>query len=127
MTPNLYEAQLLTGITIAGSDDAKRAARELARRGPRAVIVTGGHLDPDTGMEDITQDICYMEGRFYEIEGRRYPGEYHGTGCFFSSALASFLALGQTVMEAAMNAKKLTTDAIRKAFHPGKGMGILRA
>ncbi len=122
MTPNIYEAQLLTGITITGTDDAKRAARELTRRGPSAVIVTGGHL----GQEKDIQDICYMEGRFYEMEGRRYPGEYHGTGCFFSSALASYIALGQPIMEAAMHAKKLTTDAIGKAFRPGRGMGILR-
>jgi hydroxymethylpyrimidine/phosphomethylpyrimidine kinase len=62
----------------------------------------------------------------HRIETKKIPGEYHGTGCAFSTAIASSLALGHTPVESVRKAKDFVTEAVRKAYHIGKGMGILR-
>lgn len=120
ITPNLHEAELLTGIEISAPEDAVVAARELAEAGPEYVCITGGHL---TG-EPV--DIFLAEGEVEYLEGERLlAGErIHGSGCFFSSAAAAYLALGLTAGDAVAKAGKLTRRAIGSSIRPGKGMAI---
>jgi hydroxymethylpyrimidine/phosphomethylpyrimidine kinase len=119
ITPNIYEASVFTGMTVENEDDMLRAARSLREMGPAIVIVTGGHLDSDT------VDVCYDGDSVEKLKSRRIEGDYHGTGCAFSAAIAAFLALGRGPIEAAREAKKFVQEAIRMACHPGRGMGLL--
>jgi hydroxymethylpyrimidine/phosphomethylpyrimidine kinase len=119
VTPNIYEASVLTGIVIEDEGDMEKAARELRMMGPEVVVVTGGHLG------HTTIDIFFDGKDLQRIESKKIPGEYHGTGCVFSTAIASSLALGHTPLESVRRSKEFVTEAIRQAYHIGKGMGIL--
>jgi hydroxymethylpyrimidine/phosphomethylpyrimidine kinase len=118
ITPNIYEASVLTGIMIADKNDMEKAARVLKDMGPEVVVITGGHL------EEIALDL-YYDGDFHDIEGEKIKGEYHGTGCAFSAALTALLALGHIPLESVRRAKEFVNKAIKKAYHPGRGMGLL--
>jgi len=118
ITPNIYEASVLTGITLENKEDMKKAAKVLKETGPGVVVITGGHL------EEVSLDLFY-DGSFHYIEGSKIEGEYHGTGCAFSAAIAALLALGDNPLEAVKKAKEFINDAIKKAYQPGKGMGLL--
>jgi hydroxymethylpyrimidine/phosphomethylpyrimidine kinase len=96
----------------------ERAARSLKDMGPEVVVITGGHL------QAIALDLFY-DGTFHAVEGDKMPGEYHGTGCVFSAAVTALLALEHAPLEAVRRAKEFTGQAIRKASHPGRGMGLL--
>jgi hydroxymethylpyrimidine kinase/phosphomethylpyrimidine kinase len=119
VTPNIYEASVLTGMNIEDGKDMETAARKLKDMGPRAVVITGGHL------EKSTLDLFYDGVEFHRLEGPKIEGEYHGTGCAFSAAITAFLAVGNDTFESVRRAKEIVTTAIRKAYHPGRGMGLL--
>lgn len=119
ITPNIYEASLFTGINITDEHDMESAAIELKEMGPQAVIITGGHL------ETLAIDLYYDGITFQRIEAIKIKGEYHGTGCAFSAALTAGLASGASPLQSAKKAKEIVTEGIRKAYHPGNGMGIL--
>jgi len=119
ITPNIYEASVLTGINIENVTDMEDAAKRLRDLGPEVVIITGGHL------ERLALDLYYDGKDFHRIESEKREGEYHGTGCAFSAAITASLALGHTTLEAVRRAKEFINDAIRKAYHLGKGMGLL--
>jgi len=118
ITPNIYEASVLTGIMIEDKKSMEEAAKILKDMGPEVVVITGGHL------EEIAIDL-YYDGGFQSIEGEKIKGEYHGTGCVFSAAVTASLALGHNPLESVRRAKEFVTDAIKKAHHPGRGMGLL--
>ncbi len=118
ITPNIYEASVLTGIMIENRDGMEEAAKALKDTGPEGVVITGGHLD------DIALDL-YYDGEFHAVEGEKIKGEYHGTGCAFSAAITGLLALGHSPLESVRQAKEFVNHAIKKAYHPGKGMGLL--
>lgn len=118
ITPNIYEAALLTGINTEAAD-MELAARRLREMGPEAVIVTGGHL------EGVAVDLYFDGAEVHRLEGEKAEGDYHGTGCAFSAAIAALLALGHTPLEAARGAKEFIQEAIRKAHAPGRGMRVL--
>jgi len=118
VTPNLFEASVLSGISIKDRKDMERAAIRLKEFGPRAVIVTGGHLSC------CAEDVVY-DGTFHYLKSRKVAGEYHGTGCAFSAALAALLARGLSVPQAAKEAKKFVQGAFRGSFGTGKGMRLL--
>lgn len=118
ITPNIYEASVLTGIAIEDITGMEEAAKILKNMGTDVVIITGGHL------EGIAVDL-YYDGEFHAIEGEKIRGEYHGTGCAFSAALCALLALETTPLESARRSKEFVTNAIKKAYHPGRGMGLL--
>ncbi|MFN3395555.1 MAG: bifunctional hydroxymethylpyrimidine kinase/phosphomethylpyrimidine kinase [Thermodesulfovibrionales bacterium] len=120
VTPNIYEATVLTGVNIENEADMQEAARKLKDMGPQVVVITGGHL------ERITMDLYYDGYDFQRIESYKIKGEYHGTGCVFSSAIAAALATGYSPLESVRRAKGFVTDAISKAYHIGKGLGILQ-
>ncbi|MGE4548367.1 MAG: bifunctional hydroxymethylpyrimidine kinase/phosphomethylpyrimidine kinase [Intestinibacillus sp.] len=120
LTPNLHEAECITGIKIATVDDMERAAREILKLGCRSVLVKGG-----SGIEGAVDVFC--DGG----EPRRLAIRYvdtrntHGTGCTLSSAIASNLALGCGTFEAVSRAKDYVTDAIAHALDIGHGNGPL--
>jgi hydroxymethylpyrimidine/phosphomethylpyrimidine kinase len=118
ITPNIYEASVLTGIMIEDRKGMEEAARALKETGPDVVVITGGHL------EEIALDL-YFDGDFHSIEGEKIRGEYHGTGCAFSAAVTALLALGHSPLEAVRRSKEFIREAIKRASHPGSGMGLL--
>ena len=119
ITPNIYEASVLTGTHVEDEEDMEEAARKLKGTGPEVVIITGGHL------ERLTLDLYFDGTTFHKLEGSKIKGEYHGTGCAFSAAIAACLSLGYTPLESAGRAKEFVTEAIKKSYRMGKGMGLL--
>jgi len=119
VTPNVYEAALLTGESMENESSVEDAARKLKDFGPEVVIITGGHR------EDRAEDLFFDGEGFQRISGEDIEGEFHGTGCAYSAAVASGLALGDAPLEAARRAKAFVEGAIKRSFKPGKGMRIL--
>ena len=115
ITPNVAEAELLTGLTIKDVADMEAAARKIVEMGARAVIVKGGHMERP-------MDILFDGAEMVTLPGERVNEEQlHGTGCTFASALAAHLAVGRGLLEAATLAKAYATKAIEKAYPVGKG------
>ena len=119
ITPNIYEASVLAGLPIETPEEMEAGARALKETGPGVVVVTGGHL------KGVAMDIFFDGRQMVRISAEMMEGEYHGTGCVFSAAIAAFLAKGAPALKAVEEAKKFVSQKIRGAFHPGKGMGIL--
>jgi hydroxymethylpyrimidine/phosphomethylpyrimidine kinase len=116
ITPNIFEAERLTGRKIAGVADMREAARTLAAGGARAAVVKGGHLDGPA------VDVFFDGETVVELSAERIATRHtHGTGCTFSSAIAARLALGDDLRAAVENAKAYVTRAI--AHVPGLGHG----
>jgi hydroxymethylpyrimidine/phosphomethylpyrimidine kinase len=119
VTPNVPEAETLSGIAIRTDEDRREAARRLAALGPTAVIVKGGHFPSD----DIV-DLLYDGERFIEFRTERIPGRNtHGTGCTFAAAITAHLALGRVLEEAIPLAQQYVAGAIRGGPQLGKGHG----
>ena len=120
VTPNIPEAQVLTGMSIASLDDAREAARRILDMGVKSVVVKGGHL------EGPAVDLFYDGREFEEIAAPRIETRNtHGTGCTFASAVAAGLAKGLEVRKAVEQAKEYVTGAIRHSFPMGSGHGPL--
>jgi len=123
VTPNIPEAEVLTGLKIQTDADMHRAARLITGMGARAVVVKGGHRPSPEG---LAVDLYYDGARFQEFTAPRIPSaNTHGTGCTFASAVAAGLARGMSVLEAVAQAKEYVTEAIRRSFPIGKGHGPL--
>ena len=119
ITPNVPEAEILTGLTIKDFAGMETAARKLVEMGAHAVIVKGGHMEKAV-------DILFDGTEVVHLAGDRPKEEtLHGTGCTFASAVAAQLASGRSLMEAAMLAKAYVTKAIEKAYPIGKGRAPL--
>ena len=122
VTPNIPEAEALTGISITNISDMRKAAQLISRDlGTPIVIVKGGHLE---GLESI--DVVYDSRRneFHELKSPRVNTKNtHGTGCSFSAAIAAGLAKGLDELSAISNAKKFITDAIIYSLNLGHGHG----
>jgi hydroxymethylpyrimidine/phosphomethylpyrimidine kinase len=115
ITPNIDEAEILTGLAIKEIADMEAAARKLVEMGARAAIVKGGHMERAI-------DVLFDGTELVSLGGDRVKTDnMHGTGCTFASALAAQLALGRPLMEAAMLAKAYVTKAIEKGYAIGKG------
>ena len=120
ITPNLYEAELLSGFSICNTEDMKKASEILYSLGSKAVIIKGGHLRGDA------VDVLYNGKEFRILKGERISGKNpHGTGCTFSSALAAGLALGLSMDEAFVSAKEYVAAAIKKSIAVGSGFNVL--
>ena len=120
VTPNIPEAEDLTGLSITTDADVRRAAEAIIGMGAQSVVVKGGHRDgPPT-------DILYDGATFLEFTTERIPStNTHGTGCTFASAVAAGLAHGFEVPGAVQQAKDYVTAAIRSAYPIGQGHGPL--
>jgi hydroxymethylpyrimidine/phosphomethylpyrimidine kinase len=117
-TPNIDEASLLTGIVIRNRQDMEEAAMRMKEYGCDVVIITGGHL------EKIAMDL-FFDGTFHYLRSGKISGEFHGTGCAFSSAVAASLAKGKTALDAAKTAKRFINRSLKRAFGTGTGMRLL--
>ena len=116
VTPNIKEAEILSGIKIRRLADRKRAARKILKTGVRAVVLTGGHLKGKP--EDLFLDNTGMEVLSSE---RLSKSDLHGTGCVFSSAITAGLALGWKTLPAVREAKDFIGRAILGEVISGKG------
>ncbi len=115
ITPNVPEAEILTGLTIKDTGDMEAAARKIVEMGARAVIVKGGHMDKAV-------DILFDGNDMMPLAGDKGKEEVlHGTGCTFASAIAAHLSAGRSLFEAATLAKAYVTKAIEKGYAVGKG------
>jgi hydroxymethylpyrimidine/phosphomethylpyrimidine kinase len=118
LTPNLPEAEALLGRPVRDLGAMHEAARALHALGPRVVVVKGGHLVGDP------VDVYFDGGHLEEIRGPRIDTRNtHGTGCTFSAAIASRLALGHDPLSAVRRAKEYLTEAIRRSYSVGRGHG----
>lgn len=121
LTPNIPEAEALTGTAITDMEGMRRAARDLSLMGPCPILVTGGHIEGDAAV-----DILYDGSDFTEYDAPRIDtANTHGTGCTFSAAIAANLALGLDLFDAIGEAKKYLTGALASsaAWRLGKGPG----
>jgi len=123
VTPNLLEAELLTGQSIADESQMLAAARKIASLGPRWVLIKGGHLAGNP--VDLLYDARPAAGgQVTRYPGRRIESRHtHGTGCTLASAIASHLAMGADVPGAVESAKEYVTGAIDGGFPLGAGIG----
>ena len=120
VTPNVPEAETLTGVSIADDEGMAEAARRIVGMGARAVVVKGGHR------EGPATDLYYDGVSFREFSAPRFDTpNTHGTGCTFASAVAAGLALGMAAEDAVGKAKEFVTEAIRASFPIGGGHGPL--
>jgi hydroxymethylpyrimidine/phosphomethylpyrimidine kinase len=118
VTPNIDEASLLAGITIRDRRGMEEAAMRLKEYGSSIVIITGGHL------AEIAMDLIY-DGAFHYLRSRKVQGEFHGTGCTFSSAVAASLAKGKNALDSAKAAKRFMNRRLKRSFGTGAGMRLL--
>lgn len=115
VTPNVFEAQALTGIVVRDRQSAHKAARKILEIGAKAVIIKGGHLD--------CIDLLMTDKEAILLPGERVAGENHGVGCTYSAALTAFLAMGSSLEEAARQAKRFAERALLGSMQVGKGVG----
>ena len=121
VTPNLQEAEVLSGRRIASSAQARDAARRIHDLGVAAVIVTGGHGDGAEVVDLLFDGRTFIESRTTRVE----TPHTHGTGCTFASAVAANLALGHTLADSAASAQHYVAGALRHALTIGHGRGPL--
>lgn len=122
VTPNLKEAELLTGISVKSQSDMKEAARILIGRGAASAVIKGGHSsDPEKAVD------VFFDGRSFEfLESRRIETQNtHGGGCSFSAAIAANLAKGSDLPDAVIQSKEFIARAIAHSYSIGKGPGPL--
>ncbi len=118
VTPNLREAEALSGVKIRKKADRARAARALVKKGARAVLITGGHG------RGRAEDLFYDGKKLVTLDAPRLGQEaLHGTGCVLSAAIASNLALGASLPEAVEEAKEFISEAIDLGVRTGAGAG----
>ncbi len=116
VTPNVGEAEVLSGIEIESRADIEEAGRRILAYGPGCVLIKGGHLKGDA------TDYLFIGKGIFEYKGQRIAGkELHGTGCVYSAAITACLAKGMELKEAVAEAKKFVTRAIKKAEPVGRG------
>lgn len=119
VTPNIPEAEVLSGLKIKSWREAADAAMKISSYGPAAVVIKGGHLQGD-----VSVDLLYMDGKLRRFEADRVITDTtHGTGCSFSAAITAELAKGKNILESVESAKRLITDAVMFGLKIGGGHG----
>ncbi len=119
VTPNIHEAEALTGMKVRTITEAEEAAQQMMKLGCQAVLIKGGHLLEAPG-SDVLYDgknTTLLSGVFIKTSST------HGTGCTYASAIATHLALGLPLIEAVRSAKNYVTGAIRHGLSIGHGHG----
>ena len=118
VTPNIPEAQVLSGVTIETKEDMVTAAKQIGDSHHCAVLLKGGHSINDAN------DLLYANGELVWFEGKRINNpNTHGTGCTLSSAIAANLAKGFTLAESVQRAKDYISGALAAMLDLGKGSG----
>jgi len=125
VTPNIPEAEKISGVAIDSEEARSLAAQKILGLGPQAVIIKGGHGREEQGERAFDDLLLMKEGGFtkqYYLPTERVKTRCdHGTGCTFSAALAAFLAKGEDVYSAAKLAKAYLTAALKAAEPNGRG------
>jgi hydroxymethylpyrimidine/phosphomethylpyrimidine kinase len=122
VTPNVPEAEKLTGLRIRSAEDLGRAADALLALGPSAVLMKGGHLEGDT----VVDLLRTADGAEHRFEGPRIASRStHGTGCTLAAGIAAGVAEGLTLQGAVARARKYVVTAIEQAPGLGSGHGPL--
>ena len=124
ITPNKFEAEILSGITIKNLVDVKKAAYKIYLLGAKNVVIKGGHLENNS----FSVDTLFDGKDYFLFSSRRIKtNNTHGTGCTFASAIAAELAKKNSLKKAVSIAKDYITQAIKtgKNLHIGKGSGPL--
>ena len=136
VTPNIPEAERLTGIAIKSESDMRRAATMIRELGAPAVLVKGGHLvsqkagrrqraendeaDQIAGHNNDAIDLLDDQGKVTVFRAKRIAGaELHGSGCILSAAIAAGLGKGMTLEESVKAAKSFVLEAMRNSLQPG--------
>ncbi|MBI5528621.1 MAG: bifunctional hydroxymethylpyrimidine kinase/phosphomethylpyrimidine kinase [Deltaproteobacteria bacterium] len=118
VTPNLREASVLAEVPVKGEKDMYEAAKAIHEMGPKAVLITGGHL------KERAMDLLFDGEEFFELASKKVGKEIHGTGCHLSAAIAANMAAGMTLYEAVRGAKAYIDELFsRWIFRPGSGQG----
>ena len=115
ITPNIPEAEALAGIAIRTDENMDFAAGKLLDMGPRYVLIKGGHRD-----SEVAVDTLYGGRTVLSFSTIRQKGEFHGTGCVLSSAIAVFIGQGLPVEKAVEKAKLFVEKMLKKAKRVGK-------
>jgi len=133
VTPNIPEAEVLSGRRIESPDDRRRAAERIHQMGAAAVVITGGHpigrVDKVGRADGDVVDLLFDGDSFTELKTARVGNDsghrMHGTGCTFASALAAGLALGEPLATAAGRAQRYVAGAIAHGIVIGRGARVL--
>jgi hydroxymethylpyrimidine/phosphomethylpyrimidine kinase len=120
VTPNRYEAQLLSGMEIMSLEHMQQAAKKIYELGAKAVLVKGGGMVGELRGVDVWFDGTHLE--IIKTQTIDTPNT-HGTGCTLSAAIAANLALGYPPLTATINAKAYLTEALKYALSLGHGQG----
>ena len=120
ITPNIYEAQIISGMTIANLDDMKTAAEKISQRGIKNVLIKGGGLKGEYQGVDLFyngEDFQTLQTQVINTKNN------HGTGCTLSAAITANLALGKPLFTAIAQAKEYVTEALNFNLDIGGGNG----
>lgn len=118
LTPNIPEAEALTGLQVTNIDEMKAAAERLVKLGAKSVVIKGGHA------KGAATDILLHEGEWHEFTGERIATRHtHGTGCTFSAAITAELARAKSMTQALACASKYVKNALKTAPKLGHGTG----
>jgi hydroxymethylpyrimidine/phosphomethylpyrimidine kinase len=127
LTPNLPEAEELSGVKIDSPGALEQAVRKLLRLGAKAVLLKGGHFKSgEFGREEgsLTDWLCLADGSMTPLVHRLVEsGNNHGTGCTTAAAIAAFLGLGCALEESVRKAQDFLLRALENSFNPGLGAG----
>ncbi len=120
VTPNIPEAEILAGLSVGNKKDMQKVAQIIGDAHGCAVLLKGGHNINDAN------DLLYAKGKYHWFEGERIDNpNTHGTGCTLSSAIASNLAKGFSLIESVQRAKEYISGALAVQLDLGKGAGPL--
>lgn len=123
ITPNIPEAEMLTGISMDTMDDIETAAVILNEMGAKNVLIKGGHMKRSTGL-NIGTDILFDGMKFYMFSSQSVKtNNTHGIGCTFSAAITSNLAMGSSLVNVVERSKTYIVKTLRKSVKIGKGKG----
>ncbi|MFQ5956999.1 MAG: bifunctional hydroxymethylpyrimidine kinase/phosphomethylpyrimidine kinase [Candidatus Brocadiales bacterium] len=128
VTPNIPEAEVLSGISIKQPAHVEEAARELHELGARNVLIKGGHAPEDwpSRGKGVVEDLFYNGKDFRQLVSPRVDvGSVHGSGCTLASAIAAGLAYRKSVEEAVLFAKEFLNEALRCSIKVGQGCNLL--
>jgi len=120
ITPNIKEAEVLSGVRISGLEDLSRAAKKLVHLGAKNIIITG-----HTFTKNKISDFVYEKGRHYSVSGKKLDGQVHGSGCNFAFALSYSIAQKKSIAESVKFAKEFAYQSIKSAQSLGYGVKIV--
>ncbi len=121
ITPNIPEAEFLTGLSIRSADDMRKAAERILQGGCKAALIKGGHMEGEV----LTDMLVSADGVEVFTQMRINTLHTHGTGCTLASAIATGLAQGGSLRDAVMRARDYVREAILHAPGLGHGHGPL--